>query len=106
MVIVFAGALGRFPIGGHAWAELQYLLGLRELGHDVFFLEECGEGSWVYNWETEEWSVPINAIASKLTRFGDQPVSLSAGLRYWAESPTGGPEGFGFRLGATYLFPK
>lgn len=59
-----------------------------------------------YNWETEEWSVPINAIASKLTRFGDQPVSLSAGLRYWAESPTGGPEGFGFRLGATYLFPK
>ena len=54
MVIVFAGALGRFPIGGHAWTEMQYLLGLRELGHDVYFLEECGEGSWVYNWETEQ----------------------------------------------------
>lgn len=54
MVIVFAGALGRFPIGGHAWTEIQYLLGLRELGHDVYFLEECGGGSWVYNWETEQ----------------------------------------------------
>lgn len=54
MVIVFAGALGRFPVGGQAWSEMQYLLGLGELGHDVFFLEECGEGSWVYNWETEQ----------------------------------------------------
>jgi hypothetical protein len=59
MVIIFAGALGRFPIGGHAWTELQYLLGLRELGHDVFFLEECGEGSWVYNWETEETTTDL-----------------------------------------------
>ncbi|WP_085890296.1 hypothetical protein [Roseovarius litorisediminis] len=59
-----------------------------------------------YNWETEEWSVPINAVASKLTRFGNQPVSLFAGLRYWAESPANGPEGFGFRAGVTYLFPK
>ena len=60
MVIVFAGALGRFPIGGHAWTELQYLLGLRELGHDVYFLEECGEGSWVYNWETQETTTELD----------------------------------------------
>lgn len=53
MIIIFAGALGRFPVGGHAWTEMQYLLTLRGLGHDVFFLEECGEGSWVYNYEAE-----------------------------------------------------
>lgn len=54
MVIVFAGALGRFPIGGHAWCELHYILGMEALGHTVYFLEDCGEESWVYNWETEE----------------------------------------------------
>ena len=43
MIIIFAGALGRFPVGGHAWTEMQYLLTLRSLGHDVFFLEECGQ---------------------------------------------------------------
>jgi hypothetical protein len=59
MVIIFAGALGRFPIGGQAWCEMQYLLGLGELGHDVFFLEDCGEGSWVYNWETEETTTDL-----------------------------------------------
>src|ERR1051326_3295220 len=54
MKIIFAGSIGRFPVGGHAWIDLQYLLGLRGLGHEVFYLEECGEGSWVYDWEKEE----------------------------------------------------
>jgi hypothetical protein len=60
-----------------------------------------------YNWETEDWSVPVNAIASKLVRIGNQPISFGAGLRYWAESPDEtGPEGFGGRLVVTFLFPK
>lgn len=50
-----------------------------------------------YNWESEEWSVPINATLSKLVKFGKQPVSLSAGVRYWVDSPPGGPDGFGVR---------
>lgn len=54
MIVAFAGSIGRFPVGGHAWVDMQYLLGLRDLGCDVYYLEECGEGSWVYNWETEE----------------------------------------------------
>jgi hypothetical protein len=54
MVLIYAGSIGRFPVGGHAWVEMQYLLGLRALGHEVFYLEDCGEGSWVYNWTTEE----------------------------------------------------
>ena len=58
-----------------------------------------------YNWTAETWSVPINASVSKLVHFGDQPVSLQAGVRYWAESPASGPEGFGGRLGVTFLFP-
>ena len=54
MKIIFVGCIGRFPIGGHAWADLHYLLGLRALGHELIYLEDCGEESWVYNWETEE----------------------------------------------------
>ncbi len=60
-----------------------------------------------YNWDTEDWSVPINASVAKLVRFGKQPVSLTAGVRYWAESPEdAGPTGWGGRLGMTFLFPK
>ena len=58
-----------------------------------------------YNWTADTWSVPINASVSKLVHFGDQPVSLQAGVRYWAESPASGPEGLGARLGVTFLFP-
>src|SRR6478672_12044566 len=44
--------MGRLPFGGQAWIDMQYLAGLRKLGHDVYYLEECGQESWVYNWET------------------------------------------------------
>lgn len=58
-----------------------------------------------YNWETEQWSVPINAMVAKLVKVGNQPVSIQGGVRYWAESPQGGPEGWGFRGQLTFLFP-
>ncbi|TIL63879.1 transporter [Mesorhizobium sp.] len=59
-----------------------------------------------YNWEAEEWSVPINFQIAKLVVIDKQPISLFAGVRYWAESPDSGPDGFGFRTGITLLFPK
>ncbi|MEH2048001.1 glycosyltransferase family 1 protein [Nostoc sp.] len=74
MIIIFASAIGRFPIGGNAWSDLQYLLGLRALGHDIFYLEECGSMSWVYNWETEqittELDYPTNYIKNCLEPLG------------------------------------
>jgi hypothetical protein len=74
VIIVFAGSIGRFPVGGHAWVDLQYLLGFQELGYDVFYLEECGEGSWVYNWEAEELTTdleyPTSYVASCLEPIG------------------------------------
>jgi hypothetical protein len=59
-----------------------------------------------YNWKTENWSVPINVGVSKLVKLGKLPVSLQAGVGYWAESPETGPEGFRFRLAATFVLPK
>lgn len=58
-----------------------------------------------YNWETDEWSVPINFTVGKLVKFDQQPVSFTVGVRYWAESPENGPDGFGFRGVAAFLFP-
>jgi hypothetical protein len=59
-----------------------------------------------YNWETTDWSIPLNAIVSKVVQFGGQPLSVSAGARYWAEAPDGAQEGWGIRIGVTFLFPR
>ncbi len=39
---------------------MQYLLGLKQLGFDVYYLEDCGEESWVYNWDTESLTTEID----------------------------------------------
>ena len=60
----------------------------------------------VYNWEAEEWSVPVNATVSKLAKLGKLPVQYKAGLRYWADSPERGPDGLGVKVGLVILLPK
>ena len=59
-----------------------------------------------YNWQSEQWSVPVNLALSKLVKFGKLPVSLQGGVGYWAESPDNGPEGVRFRLQANIVLPK
>lgn len=58
-----------------------------------------------YDWVADTWSVPINLMVSKLTKFGALPVNLQAGVRYWAESPDSGPEDWGGRLAITFILP-
>jgi hypothetical protein len=59
-----------------------------------------------YDWESEQWSVPVNASVSQLLKAGSQIFQVSLGARYWAESPDNGPEGWGLRTAVTFLFPK
>jgi hypothetical protein len=59
-----------------------------------------------YDWESKEWQVPINASISKVTKIGGQLLSFGGGVRYYADSTPNGPEGWGFRLTVTLLFPK
>ena len=47
MKIVLAGIIARYPYGGVTWCSLMYLLGLRNLGHDVCYIEDTGE--CIYN---------------------------------------------------------
>jgi len=59
-----------------------------------------------YNWETDEWSVPINVAVSKLVMIGPLPVSLQGGVGYWLQSPDTGAEGVRYRLQANIVLPK
>jgi hypothetical protein len=59
-----------------------------------------------YDWENEQWSVPVHASVSKLITLGSQPVSIGGTARYWAESPETGPDGWAARATFTLLFPK
>jgi hypothetical protein len=59
-----------------------------------------------YDWENEQWSVPLNLTAAQLLKAGDQLFQVGGGVRYWVDGPDGGPEGWGFRFQVTLLFPK
>jgi hypothetical protein len=59
-----------------------------------------------YDWENEQWSVPVNASASRLVRIGTQLVSFGGGVRYWLDSPDSGAESLGLRFTMTLLFPR
>lgn len=51
---VVAGMIGTFPVGGVAWDYGQYVLGLEQLGFDVFYLED--NGCWSYDGDTGTYS--------------------------------------------------
>ena len=69
--------------------------------YTIAFQAEC-----TYDWEAEQWSVPITASLAKNVHMGRLPVSLQAGVGYWADSPDTGPEEFRFRLQANFVLPK
>ncbi len=58
-----------------------------------------------YDWEGNQWLVPINAGVSQLLLLGKQPVQFSLFGRYYAEAPKDGPE-WGLRFSVTLLFPQ
>lgn len=74
MRIILTGSIGRSVTGGQGWANLNYLLGLRSLGHEVFYLEDVGQWSSTYDWDAEEMTNsldhPANYIAATLEPWG------------------------------------
>ncbi len=59
-----------------------------------------------YDWEEDEWSVPLNATAFQLLKVGNQLIQVGGGVRYWADSPSNGPEDWGLRIQLTLIYPK
>ena len=59
-----------------------------------------------YDWKSEQWAVPLNFTVTKVTKIGNQLVSVGGGVRYWVKSTDSGPEGLAVRLLFTLLYPK
>ena len=57
-----------------------------------------------YDWESSQWTVPINVGISQILKIGKQPVSIQIGGRYYADGPSGAPD-WGLRVAFTMLFP-
>jgi hypothetical protein len=47
--IVVCGYVVRGPLGGISWHHLQYMMGLADLGHEVWFFEDSGEWPGCYD---------------------------------------------------------
>ena len=45
--IIVTGLIAQYPLGGVTWDYFQYVLGLAQLGHDVYYIEDTGQ--WPYN---------------------------------------------------------
>jgi hypothetical protein len=72
MNIILTGISGRYPYGGVAWCSLMYLLGLRQLGHRVWYLEDTGECNYdpAANTIATEPGYALDFIHGCLTPFG------------------------------------
>jgi hypothetical protein len=72
MRILFAGIIARYPFGGVTWCSLMYLLGLRALGHEVFYIEDTGECVYdpVQNTRATDPSYGTNYINAALEPHG------------------------------------
>lgn len=72
--IVVAGYLVRGPLGGYMWQAAHYLLGLRALGHDVWFYEDTGHYAQAYDPLTNalgpEYAHGLTMAAAFLERIG------------------------------------
>jgi hypothetical protein len=47
--IVVLGYIVRGPLGGMVWSNIQYLMGLARLGHDVYFVEDSDDYTSCYD---------------------------------------------------------
>jgi hypothetical protein len=72
MRIVITGLLGQYAFGGISWDYIQYLLGFRALGHDIWYLEDSG--AWPYDPVLEtvspDCTYNVNYLQDMLAEFG------------------------------------
>ena len=70
--IIVTGLIAQYPLGGVTWDYIQYVLGLKLLGHDVYYFEDTGQ--WPYNpvekGVGENCVFNVNFLADVMKRFG------------------------------------
>lgn len=103
-------------LANHLWSDGVSDVTGRKINTTFFqpFLSYTTPNAWsftlnsesLYDWETEDASVPLNFMVSKVTQIGGNMISIGGGVRYWADSPEGGPDGWGARFIVTFLYPR
>lgn len=76
--IIVTGLIAQHArLGGLTWHYLHYLLGLKELGHEVSYIEDSGQWPYVADgssaggsWVAYDCSPNVTYLASIMTRFG------------------------------------
>jgi hypothetical protein len=85
--IVCSGYLLRYPLGGFSLHHLQYLVGLRRLGHEVIYFEDYGWPDSCYVPETDDvTSNPVYGLKYLTTLL--RPQGLDGRWCYLAEDGT------------------
>lgn len=74
--VIVGSYMFRYPLGGMLSWVIQYLLGLKRSGHDVYFVEKFGYDSSCYNPVTNlmsnDCSYGLSVVGNLLSRFGLQ----------------------------------
>ena len=66
MRVLVSGLIGQYAFGGVTWDYIQYALGFRALGHDVWYLEDSA--TWAYDPVKEEPSADCTHNVTYLER--------------------------------------
>lgn len=59
--IIVSGFIGLYPSGGVTWDYIQYPLGLKMLGHEVYYIEDTGQYS-NYRLTERAWDDPFDTV--------------------------------------------
>jgi hypothetical protein len=79
--IIVCGYIVRGPIGGLVWHHLQYLLGLRRLGHEVLFIEDSDDHASCYDPRTGETTTDAS-YGLKFARRTFEEIGFGGGWAY------------------------
>jgi len=86
--IIVGGYIGLYPTGGATWDYIQYPVGLKMLGHDVYYIEDTMQYP-VFQNDSNAWddaSASINYLKEIMERFGLKDKwayrDIASGLSY------------------------
>ena len=72
--IIIGSYMVRYPLGGNLSWALQYLVGFKELGHDIYFVEKYAYPNSCYDpvkqAQSNDCSYGVNAVSDLLSQYG------------------------------------
>ncbi len=63
------------------------------------------ESETTYNWENKKVDIPLNLTVAQVLKVGENTISVTGGVRYWAKNEITQTNSLGFRFAVTFLFP-